>query len=565
MSEDKKEEVAKVSSKEAEKAAKEAEKAAKAKEDSQKKKNMLRDYANLRKKLRKDLSMDDFTSNTEYTKDMLSHHWGSLSKIDAEARDKFPKCFLDVYIDDILTENQLDKLRDAVKNNNKFVITTAVTGCELDTAIYKSIKQYCKLNKAELLVLVASDPASNLDRGTLGRIDKRLTNEAIVLEDTYLNSNIFLSTIKLSAKHIDPITGLGRIGQREGSFIYASPKQRLKASPVSNLKPPHFLMTTGAITVPDYTSSNYMSNRTAYIANHDHIMGGIVVEIGDSDEYHFRQFQCDNKGRFIDLGIQYDGKDIKEVAPAAFVLGDWHSGSTCPMAKGVWKSISEKMKPKMLVMHDLFDGRSINHHEEKNIDSKAKRAARGHLNLEDELKLVAEDLEELATWTDKVVIVKSNHDEFLDRFLQKGDFKNDPYNYKTFLRLALNLVNNGGDPLKWGIEEIGELSKGVNSKLQWLARDEDLRVAGIQLGAHGDKGANGSRGGLKSMEFAYGNSASGHSHSPEILRGAWQVGTSSLLKLGYNVGPSSWLNTSCIVYPNGQRQLINAIDGKYKI
>lgn len=560
---DKVKEIEKKAAEEA-KAAKEAEKIAKQKEESQKKKNMLRDYANLRKKERRDLSMDDFTSNTDYTKDMLSHHWGSLSKIDAEARNKFPKCFLDVYIDDIMTDQQLDKLRDAVKNNSRFIVTTAVTGCELDTKMYKSIKQYCKLNKAELLVLVASDPASNLDRGTLGRIDKRLTNEAIVLEDTYLNSNIFLSTIKLSAKHIDPITGLGRIGQREGSFIYASPKQRMKSSPVSNTKPPHFLMTTGAITVPDYTSSNYMSNRTAYIANHDHVMGGLIVEIGDSDEYHFRQFQCDDKGRFIDLGTQYDGKDTKEIQPAAFVLGDWHSGSTCPMAKTIWKNISNKLKPKMLIMHDLFDGRSINHHEEKNIDSKAKRAAQGHLNLSDELKLVARDLEELTTWTDKVVVVKSNHDEFLKRFLEKGDFRNDPYNYETFLDLALNYVKTNDDPLKYGIETIGELDSNVHSKIQWLVRDEDLRVAGIQLGAHGDKGANGSRGGLKSMEFAYGNSVSGHSHSPEILRGAWQVGTSSVLKLGYNIGPSSWLNTSCLVYPNGQRQLINAIDGKYR-
>jgi len=567
MSDDKKEDKLKeVEAKPVEqtKAEKETEKVAKAKEDSQKKKNMLRDYANLRKKLRKDLSIDDLTSGTDYTKDMLSHHWGSLVKIDAEAREKFPKCFIDVYIEDIMTEQQLDKLRDAVKNHKRFVVTTAVTGCELDTAMYKSIRQYCSLNKAELLVLVASDPASNLDRGSLGRIDKRLLNEAIVIEDTHLNSNIFLSTIKLSAKAIDPITGLGRLGQRDGSFIFASPKQRLKSSPVSNTKPPHFLMTTGAITVSDYTSSNYMSNKTAHIAEHDHVMGGLIIEIGDSDEYHFRQFQCDNKGRFIDLGTRYDGKDTKEIQPEAFVLGDWHAGSTCAMSKGVWKTISKKLKPKMLIMHDLFDGRSINHHEEGNVDSKAKRAAKGHLNLSDELALVARDLEELSKWTDKVVVVKSNHDEFLKRFLQKGDFRNDPYNYKTFLQLALQYVDSNGDPLKYGVEEVGKLDPSLHNKVQWLVRDEDLRVAGIQLGAHGDKGANGSRGGLKSMEFAYGNSVSGHSHSPEIIRGSWQVGTSSVLKLGYNIGPSSWLNTSCLVYPNGQRQLINAIDGKYK-
>ena len=479
MNEDKKEEVTAPKEevvKDVEKVSKEAEQKAKAKEDSQKKKNMLRDYANLRRKMRCDLSVDDFTSNTQYTKDMLTHHWGSLVKIDAEAREKFPKCFLDVYIEDLITDIQLDKLRDVVKNNKRFVVTTAVTGCELDTAMLKSIKQYCTINKAELLILVASDPASNLDRGTLGRIDKRLMNEAIVIEDTHLNSNIFLSTIKLSAKAIDPITGLGRLGQRDGSFIFASPKQRLKSSPVSNTKPPHFLMTTGAITVPDYTSSNYMSNKTAHIADHDHVMGGLIIEIGDSDEYHFRQFQSDSKGRIIDLGVQYDGKVTKEIIPEAFVLGDWHAGSTCEMSKKIWKDISNKLKPKMLVMHDLFDGRSINHHEEGNVDSKAKRAASGHLNLSDELKLVAKDLQELATWTDKIVVVKSNHDEFLKRFLQKGDFRNDPYNYETFLQLALNYLQSNKDPLKYGVEEIGKLDSSLHSKVQWLARDEDISI-----------------------------------------------------------------------------------------
>jgi hypothetical protein len=538
----------------------------KQKEESKKKSQMLREYAQLRKKLKTDVSMDDLTSNTEYTKDMLKHHWSSLAKIDAAAREKYPKCFLDVYLDDLLEDNaQIDLLRDTVQKHNKFVITTAVTGCGLDTKAYDSVKQYCKKNDAALLVLVASDPASNLDRGTLGRIDKRLTGEAIVLEDTHLNSNIFLSTIKLSAKHIDPITSLTRVGQREGSFIYASPKQRLKASPVSNVKMPHFLMTTGAITVPDYRSTNYMSNRTAHIAEHDHVMGAIIIEIGDSDEYHFRQIQFDDKGRFIDLGQQYDGKNIKEIRPEAFVLGDWHSGSTCPMAKEVWKQVCDETKPKRLVLHDMFDGRSINHHEAHNIDSKAKRAAMGHLDLLGELKLVARDLEELDKWVDELVVVKSNHDEFLKRFLQKGNFSDDPYNYKTYLKLAYEYVDTSCDPLKYGVEELGELDANVAKNVRWLERDEDLIISGIQLGAHGDKGANGARGGLKSMEKAYGNSVTGHSHSPEILRGAWQVGTSSKLKLSYNVGPSSWLNTSCLVYPNGQRQLINAIGGKYKI
>jgi hypothetical protein len=119
---------------------------------------------------------------------------------------------------------------------------------------------------------------------------------------------------------------------------------------------------------------------------------------------------------------------------------------------------------------------------------------------------------------------------------------------------------DGGDPLKYGVEMHGLKT----NKVKCLMRDEDFKIARIQLGAHGDLGANGARGSLRAMEAAYGNSVSGHSHSPEILRGAWQCGTSSYLKLSYNRGPSSWMHSSCLVYPNGSRQLINSINGEWK-
>ena len=92
----------------------------KQKDDSlDKKKSMLQDYANLRKQMRRDLSVEDFTSSTEYTKDMLKHHYGSLSNIDSQARETYPKCFLDVYIEDLMTDKQLDKLREEYKEYQK--------------------------------------------------------------------------------------------------------------------------------------------------------------------------------------------------------------------------------------------------------------------------------------------------------------------------------------------------------------------------------------------------------------------------------------------------------------
>jgi len=530
------------------------------KKTSDKKKQILSDYARLAESLDRPVTMGDMI-DAGHSKDSVAHHFRSLTRLDGLARDKFPGKFSDVSVKALLGPKALSRLQGAVVNYNRFVITTAVTGCDLQSDFYASIRTYCSTNNAILLILVQSDPAHNRKNGDLGFIDKRLVNEHIVVADTALNSNLYISTIKLSAKHIDPITGLGRIGQRNGSFIYASPKQRLKPVPVSNSKAPHFLMTTGAITKPNYTTDNYMSERTAYIAEHDHVVGALVVEIEDDEVYHFRQIQADERGNFIDLGKQYRPNCVMDEQPEAFIMGDWHSGEVDPSAAQAWYEVMAALKPKRLVIHDLFNGLSINHHEEDKNILKAQRANREELNLLKEMSSVASDLDEMADYVEQIVVVKSNHDEFLERYLQEGNYVKDPQNHRFALDLATAMMD-GFDPLKHGVEIVGLAN---TNKVIWLKRDEDFKIARIQLGAHGDRGANGARGSLPAMEAAYGNSVTGHSHVPEILRGAWAVGTSIYLKLTYNVGPSSWFHSSILVYANGERQIINSIGGKWRL
>jgi hypothetical protein len=534
------------------------------KEESEKKLQIAQVFADLSQKLKRHIKINDLV-DAGITKDMVTHHYRSLSRLSEYVREKFPDSFHDVDIQDIMGPKGLQELQGAVQQYKRFIITTAVTSCQVHENLLSSMEHYCRTNNACILVLVASDPAHNREFGKqYGSIDKKIIaspHAFPVISDTALNTNLYISTIKLSAKHIDPLTGLARIGQRNGSFIYASPKQRMKPVPVSNIKLPHMLMTTGAITKPDYSTENYMSERTAHIAEHDHMMGAIIVEVVDKDFYHFRQIQGDKAGSFIDLGIQYNSDGTTEnVAPSAFVLGDWHTKETDPVARSCWEDIMRVLKPQILVLHDAFSGVSINHHEEHRSILKAQRAAANELDLSSELRALATDLNDLSELVDEVVVVKSNHDEFLERYLQDGKYVSDPQNHRTALILALHALD-GGDPLKYGVEMSG-LTSG---KVRWLKRDEDFKVGRVQLGNHGDLGANGAKGSLRAMEAAYGNSVSGHSHSPEILRGAYQVGTSSYLKLSYNRGPSSWMHTSCLVYPNGSRQLINCINGNWRM
>ena len=532
-------------------------------EAEDKKLGIVEDYAALFEKLNRSPKMTELVE-LGHTKDSIKHHFSSLTKLEEVAREEHPDKFFDVEIADLLEEGDLsDKLHKVVKQYKKFVITTAVTGCAAHEGFHASLKSFCKQNKAALLVLVASDPAHNHSKGGYGTIDMALAKECMVVEDTHLNSNFFISTIKLSAKQINPTTGLSDIGQREGSFVFASPKQSMMLESTSNEKLPHVMMTTGAVTVPNYVTEMYMSERTAYIADKHHVMGAIYVNIFDDELYGYTQIQMLNEeGSFVHFGKRYhpNGKVTNE-APEVMVLGDWHSGETDPLVRQATEEMLGFFKPKKVAIHDGFNGKSVNHHEEHNTIAQAMNFMNGVPSLEQEIVGYRDDLDWFSKQVSEVVVVKSNHDEFLSNdYLRYAKYAQDPQNHYFSLDLAKAMMEKK-DPIQFAVEKVGLKAKNI----RWLQRDEDWKVAGIQLGAHGDKGPAGTRGNLKNMRKSYGLSVTGHSHCPGIWHGAFAVGTSSLLKLGYNQGPSNWMQTHCLVYEDGSRQLVNMIKGTWKI
>jgi len=106
---------------------------------------------------------------------------------------------------------------------------------------------------------------------------------------------------------------------------------------------------------------------------------------------------------------------------------------------------------------------------------------------------------------------------------------------------------------------------GSRPDVKCLANDESHVVAGIETGLHGDKGPNGARGSLKNLRRIGVKVIVGHSHSPGIDEGGYQNGTSTRLRLGYNSGPSSWLNAHTVIYGNGKRSLLNVINGRWRL
>jgi hypothetical protein len=488
----------------------------------------------------------------------IYNYFGTTLNLYKECSKDYPEIFDNLINDSIFTEEYTSQLKRDIKKFNRFVITTAVSGKEVDEKSLDAVKTYCKSNNAMLLVMPCEDVAS---RQSIFKyeLDSRLKGAGFVSSDLYLNDNIHLSSIMVSAKQINPLTGLDRLAQAKGSMILSSPKQFLQFVSTSNTKLPHALMTTAAITVSDYSTDMFMSKRTSYIAEFDHVMGAIVVEIEDKDIYHFRQIQFDTKGFFYDLGKKYSKNKVESVSETVCVFGDTHVGSHELGVNQELKNIVKEVKAKEIIVHDLFDNRFNNHHDKGKPVLRANMARKGLTKLMEEGLITAEWINDWCKEVSKITVVKSNHDEALDRYIGEGRWLFDEVNLYDSLPLV-RAVMDGEDPLKFLITKMVGLTS--ENKINWLKRDQDYSIYGIINDAHGDKGANGSKGSKLSLEKSYFKATIGHSHSAGILRNIYQVGTSTKMKLSYNSGPSSWTHTMCIQYPNGTRQLINIIKNK---
>lgn len=512
----------------------------------------------------KERALPSFSSLLEYgvSRDMIRRHFGGIGKLHDFMRDNH-KDYISSFISSV--EEVFAKEKNASEFVKKrLVITTAVADSPVHKGFLDALDNYCWTNDAEVIIMPCESVTNSFENKT-ATFDPVFSDPKylFVQDDTRVNENLSLCSIQVSAKQIKPITGLSRVGQREGSYIFASPKQFLEYVPSGNQRGKNYsIMTPGACTLPKYYSEVFVSKRLSYIAEHDHTIGAIIVEIIDEKTFHFRQIQADEDGSFIDFGVKYSPNgDVLDV-PVNVIMGDLHGiNHNEENVNALIKELAE-IEIKRLFVHDIFDAYSISHHV-TTIAEKQTRAMNGEDDLGTELSetfsLMLKLQDELEP--EELFVVKSNHDEFLDRYLAEGRYVEDAKNHYLSLLIAPALFESK-DVLKTAFEKMGN-----NIPLNWnfLSREDSYRIGGVECAAHGDLGVNGARPSLNSLEKVYGDCVVGHSHSPAIQRGVFQVGTLSLLDMGYNRGPSTWMPTSCLLYENGQRQLINIVNGSCRI
>jgi hypothetical protein len=345
-------------------------------------------------------------------------------------------------------------------------------------------------------------------------------------------------------------------------------KLQLRSVPTLPGKLPKLLTTTGA-PAPFPTTP---TRRAGKLGEFHQTLGAVLVEVRGK-RFHIRQFNADKlTGEFIDLDKHFTaGKVSKAGRAKALIMGDTHVDAVCPnVVRATFGEggMVELLRPEVLVWHDLLDGNSINpHHRGNPFISVAKRHTSMDVARDEVMRALA--FVDQYTKDCTSVIVSSNHDDFLQRWLSASDWRTDPTNAEFYLETALAMVKaaKGGDEAEklsafayWARQYFGK-----REDVRVLKPDESFNVAGIELSLHFDRGPNGSRGSIKNLRRIGTKTVGGHSHSPGTDEGATQVGTSTALRQGYTVGPSSWMNAHCTIDALGKRCLQFIINGEFRL
>lgn len=452
-------------------------------------------------------------------------------------------------------------------STKRFVITSCQNNATVHREFLENLSNYCNYMNAELLIVpIVYRPD---DHEVLTYDIPESIPHTIVNRKLKIHSEIYvMGSFNFIPTAVNPLSGLESLSKGD-TLIVPSPQLRMKSLAVSATRHPAILHTTGAISHPEYTNT-----KVGEKAKFNHSYSAVLVEIDSDNDFHVRALSADDSGMFYDLGLKFTpGEDVPVFeSVVALVTGDEHalcSDETVERATYLNKdSISRVLKPEYVVRHDVLDAYSISHHHKRDSIKSVGKYLYGMNTIQDELNVTVDYVKRTTVGQSFTnIMVPSNHHDHLTRWLSEVNIKDEPWNALIYHKMMYSVLESL-KKTESGVSHVDPLEmffKWENvQKTKFLKYNEGFNIAGVEMGYHGHSGSNGARGSIGQYSNLSDKYIIGHSHTPGIVAGAYQVGTSSKLKLEYNNGPSSWAHVHCIVYSNGKRQLIRIVNGKWK-
>lgn len=445
------------------------------------------------------------------------------------------------------------------------LLTCAQNNTPVHGAFWENLLAYVEHRKAELHVakvtynhhafLRDDDDALWYDPKVLPFVSERNLEVAPDL--------VWNGEVNILPTAVNPLSGLDVFnGTKSGVFPHV--KRGMVSVAMPKHQEPKFNYTTGTV-----TQRNYVPRKAGQKASFHHIYGALVVEVDTKGRWWVRQIEATEDGSFQDLDLLVSSGEVTEGAAVdSCVWGDIHVAQIDErVRKAVWASggILDQLRPEVQVFHDLLDFRARNHHDRGNCHLNFRKHLEGSDDVAEEVFKTEQFLEEAAREWSESVVIPSNHDDALTRWLREADYKEDPKNALFFLQAQTRVYEAlaTGEKLhvlKWALEHVSgeQVVPG-----RFLHIDDSYVRCGVQLGQHGHLGRNGSRGSPTQFARIGLRSVTGHTHTAGIIEGNTCVGTFSVLDPDYTKGPSSWSHQFAVLYPNGKISLVHIRDGKF--
>lgn len=445
---------------------------------------------------------------------------------------------------------QVAKTKEHDKNKKIFLITSAQNATPVHKKFLEKMEMYANEIGAEILVIPYryKNPNSMFtDKQEKDEWwDTKLTKYLTLNRHDLNNSVSILSDVKIQPTNSQPLQGLeGMTGDH--SCVVGHPRFELKSIPVMDSYKPKLLFTTGACTKENYTDS-----RAGKRGEFHHSIGFCIVELKDDDTFFFRQVSANNSGDFIDLDYYVTDNGVKkENTVEALIMGDVHVRFCDKRVSDMTKNILiPRLNPSKIFLHDIIDSNSISHHNMKDPFILHEMEMTDANNLSKEIDEMLEWLKDLQK--EEVYIVKSNHDEHIDQYLN-NDWRKLPTLKNTIPLMEYSLAKLKGEAKK-GI--VPYIINKMYPNIKCLTYEDNVVVKGWLCSMHGHNGSSGSRGSLAQFSKLSTKNVTGHSHTAGRIGGAVSVGTSTTLRMSYQKGQSSWTNTHGIINKLGKFQHI---------
>ena len=458
---------------------------------------------------------------------------------------------------------QLQKAQDRTldKNTKVVLVTTAQNKTTVNKDFLNNLityKEYITktLGKQTEIVIIPSryrNPTNNIED------DKNKASdwwEDDVEDFLFYGKVNFGNTLISCDSHISPTaknpTEGYEILAEKGHVILGHSKNHFRTLPRFRGDTLKTICTTGYVTTKNYSRSK--AGETGALL---HSYGFVVVELKDKDTCYIpRNVKVKSDGSFIDITNSVDKNGVHKInSSLGFVWGDIHAREINRDFLEVSKNVISKLNPEKSVLHDIFDGSVINHHESKDMFLKRLKITQGKHLIEDEIKECLDLVEEIKGCCGEVYVSESNHDLFLQRHIDNENWKRDLHNSPAYLKYAY--IQQTVDLREYG-NILGYLIwERFGDSVKYMKMGESMYIGDYQCSAHGDYGSNGSKGSTKGFSRLNLKLIHAHTHSPMLHNNVTCVGTTCSINQYYNrKGLSSWAYAHSVIHCNGKNQLL---------